>query len=109
MKSVEESSKENKPKPKKEVEKKQSQKRVHPLVTMYTSSDEDDSMQANTLGSNDDYGSYRPLKVDKMEVQINDKLVTEKQVMQLKTLNSLGSSTSRNQRHPSPRKVAETK
>ena len=78
--------------------------RAHPLVTMYTSSDDDDSLDPNQAASNEDYGSYRPLKVDKMEVQINDKLVTEKTLMQLKTLNSLGSQISRNQRN-SPKRT----
>ena len=78
-------------------------------MTMYTSSDEDDSL-ANAQGSNEDnYGAYRPLKLDKMEVQINEKVVTEKTLMQLKTLNSLGSQGSRNQRNISPRKTFETR
>ena len=44
-----------------------------------------------------------------MEVQINEKIVTEKTLMQLKTLNSLGSSGSRNQKNISPRKTFETR
>ena len=75
---------------------------------MYTSSDEDESLEQNQAASNEDYGSYRPLKVDKMEVQINEKFVTEKTLMQLKTLNSLGSQISRNNRN-SPKKTNDNR
>ena len=47
---------------------------LQPLTSLYSSEEEDESYNPNelTLYGNDDYGSYRPLKVDKMEVDINN-------------------------------------
>ena len=48
---------------------------LQPLTSLYSSEEEDESYNPNELtqyADNEDYGSYRALKVDKMEVDINN-------------------------------------
>ena len=54
---------------------------MHPLTALYSSDDQDnDSYNMNEFTQYDyenEYGDYRPLKVDKMEVDIDNQIVSD--------------------------------